>query len=271
MEQFQYMLAPMEGYSDAAFRRLCHNHGADLTFTEMTRVSAILRGNKSTISRLSGYGAPTVVQIFGCKEAELEAFLADFLPFDGFSGFNLNLGCSSEGILKLGLGAAMVKRVSKTARLVNIIKKHGYTASVKMRLGTNKYEKDKKAYINLIKSVDADYFIVHGRTAAETYANPSDFKVYAECVKTGKKIIANGDIDSMRKVNVLKKMGVSGVMIGRAALENPAIFEELKGMKVTGMDKLEEEYLVLAEQYETQDRYIRNVLRCFKGKAEFTK
>ena len=97
-----------------------------------------------------------------------------------------------------------------------------------MRLGVNDYEKMKGAYLNLINNVDASFFIVHARTAKQRSNEPADFSVYHKCLDTGKLIVANGDIKTREKVLELKKMGLYGAMIGRAAIEDPQIFKELK-------------------------------------------
>jgi len=92
----------------------------------------------------------------------------------------------------------------------------------------NEYEKQKKVYLSLIKDVDADFFIVHARHGKQTYKDKTDFSVYEECAKTGKTVIANGDIKTKEQVDYLKSVGVKGVMIGRAAIEDPLIFAKLK-------------------------------------------
>ena len=259
----EYMLAPLEGYSDNAFRTLCYNHGADLTFTEMARLDAIIRGNKSTLSRIKLYDeTPTVIQLLGVKEESLKKFLENFKPYLGFRGFDINMGCPSPEMIKIGQGCAMVKRIARACNLVDIIKGHGYAASIKMRLGMNKFEKEKRIYLNLIKAANADFFVIHARHGGESYENPADFSVYTSCVDTGKKIIANGDIDSAEKVEGLRKMGVAGVMIGRAAMKDPAIFDRLKGNKATSKDELLKEYNELAERFGS--RYRKNVIEGIK-------
>ena len=90
------------------------------------------------------------------------------------------------------------------------------------------YEKEKGAYLNLINKVDASFFIVHARTAKQTLDDRADFSVYAKCVDTGKRIVANGDIKTKKQVEELKSSGLSGAMIGRAAIGNPEIFDELQ-------------------------------------------
>jgi len=92
----------------------------------------------------------------------------------------------------------------------------------------NKFEKEKKTYLNLIKEVDADFFIVHAKHGKERSKDPADFSVYKECVETNKVIIANGDIKTKEQIEYLKSIGVKGAMIGRAAVEDPSIFKRLK-------------------------------------------
>ncbi len=228
MKKFQLMLAPMEGHTGPKFRKLCFKKGAGSTFTEMARVSALARGNKSTLEKINiPYPIPTYIQLIGSNEENLTKFLLNFEPQKGFLGFNLNLGCPSPSMIRIGLGCALIKRISKVKRIVQIIRDHEYPVSIKLRLGMNKFEKEKRSYLNLIKEVDADFFIIHARHGKETYKNPADFKVYKECVTTNKIIIANGDIKTKEQVQYLKSIGIKGAMIGRAALENPDIFSYL--------------------------------------------
>lgn len=222
------MMAPMENHSDAKFRELCYRNGADSTFTEMARISALARGNKSTLEKIDiPNPIPTYIQIVGSSEKELEKFLTEFKPQPGFLGFNFNLGCPSPEIINTGIGCALIKRTTKVKKLVQIVKDHGYGVSIKLRLGMNGYEKKNKTYLNLIKEVDADFFIVHARHGKERNRHPADFSVYEECVATGKVIIANGDITTKEQVEHLKSLGLRGVMIGRAAVDDPSIFKRL--------------------------------------------
>lgn len=230
MSTFRLMLAPMEDITDDAFRTLCHSHGADLTFTPMARVSGLIRGNKPTLFRIEiSSETPTEIQLLCNKVDRLERFLATFEPpTSGFQGFNLNLGCPSPNVIRDGLGCAMIRRVSRTAELVRTIHDHGYSASIKLRLGKNAFEKEKRAYLNVIEAVDADFFIVHARHGLEDLEDPADNYVYDECVGTGRKIIANGDVRSKDQITELRNLGVSGVMIGRAAVKDPSIFTRLR-------------------------------------------
>ena len=89
--EFVYMLAPMEKYTDTAFRTLCFIYGADLTFTEMARIDGLVRKNKSTVAKITNLDETyTQIQIFGANLNKLGKFLLNFKPEPGFKGFNLN-------------------------------------------------------------------------------------------------------------------------------------------------------------------------------------
>lgn len=261
-----YMLAPMEDYTDNAFRALCHKYGADFTFTPMLNLDALARGNEQAWKELDfkDNSAPVIIQLLAYKEGNLKHFLDAFKPSRGFRGFNLNCGCIDPKVIQNGQGCALVKRVTKVANLVNLIKERGYSVSVKLRLGLNSYEKEKKVYLNLINKVDADFFIVHARHGKETYNEPADFSVYADCVKTGKRIIANGDIKTAEQIAKLEKLGVEGVMIGRAAVENPQIFNQLKKEPLLSTEAVKKEYLYLTEKYHSTERNKKNILKRMK-------
>lgn len=273
------MLAPLEGYADAALRTLCHRHGADLTFTEMAHVESFLRNNRLALEKIEAHDStPVQIQLLTGREEELERFLAGFTPFPGFEGFNLNLSCPSPEVIRRGKGAAMIKRAAKTQRLVSAIKAHGYAASLKMRLGTNAHKKAQKVYLNALGGVEADFFVVHAKTAAQGSAEPDDYSVFPECVEAagGRPVIANGGIDSAEKVKQLRGMGVAGVMIGRAALSNPAIFDELRNAlglndpakNVPRIEELKAEYEAIHAQFGGRDTYRDNLLGVLGRRVE---
>lgn len=260
--KFYYMSAPIEDMTDSCFRTICHKYGADITFTEVIRFESLAKNNKSSWQRVKLYDeTPTIIQVIGTKEQFLKKFLSKFSPQKGFLGFNINLGCPAPNFVNNGLGCAMVKRISKTKKLVGIIKDRGYGASIKMRLGMNPYEKEKKAYINLIKNIKADFFIVHARHGKQIYAEKADWSVFSECVKTGKTIIANGDIKTKEDVEKIKSFGCSGVMIGRPAIVNPLIFAELKGLHKPTLEKLKSEYTQLVKERDPPFRYRKNIFK----------
>jgi len=201
------MLASLERYSDSVFRTLCYNHGADLTFTEMAHVNSFLNRNRGSLQKIEPKDStPVQIQILSSNEGKLDRFLSGFKTFNGFRGFNLNLSCPSKDVIRQGKGAAMVKRATKTGKLMALIRDHGHPVSVKIRLGLNQYEKDNKLYLNNLGGVDPDFFVVHAKHAGQSSGEPEDDSVYPECVEAA----------------------ISGVMMGRPAMGNPAIFDLLK-------------------------------------------
>jgi len=274
---FRLMLAPLEGYTDAAFRSLCSRHGADLTFTEMAHVESFLRGNRAALRKIEVHdAAPVQIQLRTGREADLEPFLSGFEPFPGFEGFNLNLCCPSRDAISHGKGAAMVKRTSKTQRLIDVIRGRGYPVSLKISLGTNAYQSQVKVYLNCIRDTSADFYVVQAKTAAQESHEDYDYTVYPECVDAaaGKPVIANGGIATVEDVERLRESGVSGVMIGRAALVNPAVFDEIKSQLglpnhgAASLDELRDEYLSLWKQNKGDEAHADNVLHAIGKRVE---
>lgn len=257
------MLAPIENMTDSCFRTICF--GVDMTFTEMVSLQALAKKNPFTVNKIKLFdNTPCMIQIVGQKEEFLKNFLKDFVPNFGFQGFNLNLGCPDPEIVRAGLGCAMVKRVSKVKKLVEIIKSYGYGVNIKMRLGLNQFEKDRKVYLNLIENVDADFFVVHARHGKETYSDKADWKIFSECVETGKNIIANGDIKTKEDVAELKYC--KGVMIGREAIANPLIFAEFKNLKAPSLEEIKEKYVELGKERNAHLKYNKHILKHFREK-----
>ncbi len=264
------MLAPLEDFTDSCFRTLCYRYGADLTMTELIKFESLAKNNKTSWERAKQYDdAPLAIQLLGSREQFLKKFLSKFQPEKGFAGFNLNLGCPAPNVINTGAGCAMVKRISKTRTLIGIIKDHGYNASIKMRLGLNQYEKEKKVYLNLINNVNADFFVVHARHGAQTYAEKADWSVFSECVNTGKTIIANGDIKTKKDIEQVKSFGCKGAMIGRAAIINPLIFAELKSLAVPLLDKIKAEYDRLLQERNPPFKYQKNIFKHLKAEIKF--
>ncbi|MCH8908926.1 MAG: tRNA-dihydrouridine synthase family protein [Candidatus Heimdallarchaeota archaeon] len=253
------MLAPMEKLVDSSFRTICYNYGADSTFTELVRFEGLAKGNRSAVKRIQlPDDTPTYIQFMGKLENKLEKFLTGFEESKGFLGFNFNLGCPSQNYTNQGVGCAMVKRPTKMARLVGIVRDHGYMVNVKMRLGMTRKEKEDKIYIKLIEKVDADFFVVHARYRSESYRKEPDWSALEDCVNTGKSIIANGNIESVEDVMHMREIGCDGIMIGRPALINPLVFAELKGISTPSLEEVWKEYLELVN---TEDmNYSRRLL-----------
>lgn len=268
-DRFIYMTAPIEDMTSNAFRTICFQNGADITFTELVRMQSLARNNKSTWDRIVAHDStPTIVQLIGSDEKALKKIMKDFVPFDGFCGFNLNCGCPAPSFVNNGMGCAMMKRIQKVRKLIAIVREAGYPISVKMRLGLNKFEKDKKAYMNLIDGTDPDFFIVHARHGGQSYEDAPDYSVYKDCVSKSKIIVANGYFNTPEKIEMIKRIGVKGVMIGRSAITDPGIFDSLKGNRRKEISEIVRDYSALTERYDEPLRYRKNILKRI-GKKDF--
>ena len=222
-------LAPMEGISNCTFRTLCYKNGADLTFTEMIRIDALIRDNKATKKLIEWNTTPTALQILSVKMNSVQEFVKQF-PFYSINPvqININACCPSPEVIRTGAGAALVKRTQRLNEMISCLRKLNLPVTVKMRLGLNEFEKKNKVYLNTLKTVDADAFIIHAKHARQESQEKSDWSVFEECIATGKHIVANGDICKKEHVDYFKKLGLKEVMIGRAAIKNMGIFKELK-------------------------------------------
>jgi len=255
-------LAPLEGVSDCAFRTLCYRYGADMTFTPMIRVDALVRGNKATMQLLDLHNdTPTGIQLLAVKPATLQQFVKEFKD-SGMNpvSFDLNCGCPSPDVIRGGGGAALIKRTKRLNELITILNRLGKPVSIKMRLGLNSYEKEKKVYLHVLKEVEADHFIIHARHARQTSREPADWKVFEECVATGKHIIPNGDIGTKQDIDFFRRLGIKEVMIGRAAVRNPCVFNWLKGDEQVAMKDIRKTYGTLSAKYHSQPSFKKTVL-----------
>ena len=267
----QFHAAPLEGISNRPFRELCFEYGADVTYTEMIRVEGIVRKNKSTLSMLSDIttNVPTVLQLLLVKPVSAQKFVSMFKSLNiSPVAINLNLGCPSPEVICEGGGAALIKRIDRVKELVSIVQKIGLPITIKLRLGLNGYEKDKKIYLHLIHQVNADAFIIHARHGREKSSTPADWSVFSELLDTGKNIIANGDINTPSDVSYFSKMGISSVMIGRAAVRNPSIFSLMKGGKLIPKEEIIKRYEELCKLYPSHPKYAANFKKYLGKRVE---
>ena len=142
----------MEGVSDLGFRNLCINQGADMTFTEMIRADAIVRGNKATLSLIDTHiPLKQGIQLLVSKPAILQKAL-EKIDFTNITGVDLNFGCPSPDVIGKGKGPALLKRITRMRDLLTILKTHSpVPCGIKIRLGMNYREKENKIYLKVVE------------------------------------------------------------------------------------------------------------------------
>lgn len=238
--EFPLLLAPMEDVSDPPFRAVCKENGADLMYTEFISSEGLIRHAEKSVEKLDiyDYERPIGIQIFGDKidsmrEAAAIAEAANPELVD------INYGCPVNKVACKGAGAGILldipKMQSMTAEIVKAVSK---PVTVKTRLGWDEKTIRIIEVAKRLQDVGIQALTIHGRTRQQMYKGEADWTKIAE-VKNHPDIhipiFGNGDIDSPEKAKEYKeKYGVDGIMIGRAAIGYPWIFNEIKHFMKTG-------------------------------------
>ncbi|MFQ9967858.1 MAG: tRNA dihydrouridine synthase DusB [Peptoniphilus sp.] len=230
------ILAPMAGYTDIAFREVATEKGADITVTEMVSAMALVYENKKTIDLLdiSPKEKKVAVQIFG-SDPDVMGEAARILNDYDFSYVDINMGCPAPKIVKNNSGSHLLSDPSLVYDIVkSVVKNSNKPVTAKVRKGIGGISSMKA--IKNIEAAGATFVTVHGRTREEYYTGKADWDFIKE-VKANVKIpvIGNGDVDSpedaIEKINYSK---VDGLAIGRGAIGNPYIFNQIEELIETG-------------------------------------
>lgn len=238
--EFPLLLAPMEDVSDPPFRALCKKHGADLMFTEFISSEGLIRKAAKGMKKLDIFEQerPIGIQLFGGAEEAMEeaARIAEAVRPDLI---DINYGCPVHKVVNKGAGACLLLDVDKMVRLTQaVVKAVKVPVTVKTRLGWDDHSKNIMEVAERLQDVGIQALSIHGRTRAQLYKGPADWTLIGE-VKNNPRIqipiFGNGDIDSPEKViEYRNRYGVDGVMIGRASIGHPWIFNEIKHFMRTG-------------------------------------
>lgn len=234
----RFVLAPMAGVTDLAFRRLCKEQGAGLLCMEMISAKAISYKNKNTraLMEIDPVEHPISMQLFG-SEPELMAEVAKEIEEEPFDILDINMGCPVPKVVNNGEGSALLKTPDLIEEIVrkvsSAIKK---PVTVKVRIGFENEPIDIVEIAKRIEDAGAAALAVHGRTRQQYYSGTADWDTIRR-VKEAITIpvVGNGDVDSPLKAEALiKQTGCDAVMIGRAVRGNPWLFRELNHYFQTG-------------------------------------
>ena len=240
LPEFPLLLAPMEDVSDPPFRRLCKLHGADLMYSEFISSEGLIRDAMKSKQKLDifDYERPVGIQIFGGDEEamEMSSRIVDAVQPDLV---DINFGCPVKKVVCKGAGAGVLKDVDLMVRLTKaVIKGTSLPVTVKTRLGWDESSINIDEVAERLQDIGVQALTVHARTRAQMYKGSADWTHIAR-VKNNPRItmpiFGNGDIDSPEKALEYKnKFGLDGMMIGRAAIGYPWIFNEIKHYFKTG-------------------------------------
>ncbi|MBQ9217129.1 MAG: tRNA dihydrouridine synthase DusB [Muribaculaceae bacterium] len=228
------MLAPMEDVTDASFRLICREQGADMVYTEFISADALIRNIESTLRKLTIQPGerPAAIQIYGrTVESMVEAArVAEAARPDVL---DINFGCPVKKVAGKGAGAGMLRNIPLLLEITReVVKAVKLPVTVKTRLG---WDHDNKIIVELAEQLQdcgIQALTIHGRTRSQMYNGEADWTLIGQ-VKANPRmhipIIGNGDITTPQKLaEYYDRYGVDGVMVGRASIGAPWIFREMK-------------------------------------------
>jgi tRNA-dihydrouridine synthase B len=230
----------MEDVSDPPFRYVCKKYGADLMYTEFISSEGLIRDAIKSRKKLDifEYEKPIGIQIFGGDE-EAMALSAKIVDATNPDLVDINFGCPVKKVVCKGAGAGVLKDVDLMVRLTKaVIKSTSLPVTVKTRLGWDDSMINIMEVAERLQDIGVQALTIHGRTRAQMYKGEANWKYIAD-VKNNSRIhipiFGNGDINSPEKALEYKnRYGVDGIMIGRAAIGYPWIFNEIKHYFATG-------------------------------------
>ncbi|MCD6111713.1 MAG: tRNA dihydrouridine synthase DusB [Bacteroidales bacterium] len=232
---FPIILAPMENITDQPFRKICKRFGADLMFTEFISSEGLIRDAQKSVKKLniSEEERPIGIQIFG-HNIDFMSKAAQMAEESNPDFIDLNFGCPVKKVVSKGAGAAMLKDIPKLINITKaVIKSTKLPVTVKTRLGWDVNSKIiTPDFTERLQDIGVKALSIHARTKTQLYKGISDWTLIGK-IKNNQRlkipVFGNGDIDSPEKALLMKnKYNVDGIMIGRASIGYPWIFNEIK-------------------------------------------
>ena len=227
-------LAPMAGVTNTVFRRLCKDLGADVLTTEFVSAEGILHRNERTSRYLEFQPdeRPLGVQLFGADPDRLAEAAKAVIDWVAPDFIDLNFGCPVNKVVSRNGGSALLKDcplLASVARSV-VAAAAGLPVTAKIRIGWDSRSVNATETARILEGEGISRLAVHGRTKEQGYSGEADWDVITDVVQAVQiPVIGNGDIDSAAVALARwRQSGVAGIMIGRAAMNHPWIFREIR-------------------------------------------
>lgn len=264
------VLAPMAGVSNLPFRLIAREAGAALVFTETVSAKGLVMGGAKTrrLLHTSPRETPCAFQLFG-SDPEILGEACRRLEGEGAVWIDLNVGCPVKKFIRNGAGSALLRDLPRAGAIVAAMRRgFGGTLSVKMRSGWDDQCLNAPEFARIAASEGAELLSVHGRTRQQQYRGRADRDVIRRVVEAvpTTPVLANGDVvrpeDAMA---LLTETGAAGVMIGRGAMGNPWIFQQILALQGGRAPRPP----TAAERFETIERHIALMEECFEDDRAF--
>lgn len=232
--EFPLLLAPMEDVSDPPFRALCKKHGADVMYSEFISSEGLIRDAKKSVQKLDiyDYERPIGIQIFG---GEMSSMIKATEIVDAANPdiIDINYGCPVKKVVCKMAGSGILQDIPRMVKLTEaVVKATNKPVTVKTRLGWDDNTKYIVEVAERLQDIGIQGISIHGRTRKQMYKGEANWDLIRETKNNPRlhiPVFGNGDIDCPEKALAYKnKYNVDGIMIGRAAIGNPWIFNQIK-------------------------------------------
>lgn len=257
-------LAPLAGYSDLAFRLLCREYGASMCFSEMISSQGLVRQQQKTMQmiRTVPEERPVAFQLFGA-DPDIMGEAAAILSAGPIDMIDINMGCPVKKVIKTGAGAALMNKPALAEKIIRKVRRNSTVpVSVKIRSGWDRETVNATGFAKMAEDAGAGAVTIHGRTASQGFSGQVDRRIIAR-VKQAVSIpvIGNGDIHTYNDtLAMMSATGCDGVMIGRAALGNPWVFQpEGAPNSIRGRLGTVKRHLELISEYFPADRILAKI------------
>lgn len=257
------ILAPMAGVGDRAFRETCARFGAACTVSEMVSSKALEFDDKKTLElmELGEEARPAAIQIFGSEPDVMALAARKALEFSP-DFIDINMGCPAPKITGPGAGSALMKTPQLCGEIVAaVVAAVPVPVTVKIRAGWDEKSVNAVEVASICEQAGAAAVAVHARTRSQMYEPPADWSII-KAVKEAVKIpvIGNGDVTGAQSAaRMLEQTGCDAVMVGRAALGNPWIFQQINAYldegRIVPPPSLSERMHVMIQHVELMCRY----------------
>lgn len=269
------ILSPMAGFSDKPYRLICREYGSAMSYTEFVSADGILRDNDRTweMLRFDPAESPMVFQIFGSDEATLEQ-AARKIETLGPDIIDINMGCSVRKVSGRGSGAALLRDPAKIGRIFRRLSRAvSVPVTGKIRLGWDDNSLNYLTVARVLEDNGAALVAVHGRTKEQAYKGVANWDAIAEIKQAvSLPVIGNGDVKEAADIERMKAhTGCDAVMIARAAIGNPWIFQGKDIHRVTLAEKaaLIQRHLQLMVEFYGEERglvlFRKHVVKYVRG------
>lgn len=271
-------LAPMAGVSDMAFRTICREKGAELTYTEMVSSRGLLNNDDKSriLLRIGEDEHPCAAQIFGSEPDIMAEAAVVAAEISGADMIDINIGCPTPKIVSNGDGCALMRDIQLASKIITaVVKASPIPVTVKIRKGWDKGSVNCVEFAIMAERSGASAICVHGRTRAQLYSGQADWgSILAVKRVVSIPVIANGDIKSPEDVvRMFNYTGADIVMIGRSSFGNPWIFQRsaalLNGEELPSLPTIDEICDTAMRQFELMAEHKGEHIACLEMRKHY--